>query len=270
MGLYQNVERVLADLRASGVADTDRLSVDQLTRFDQYHYEGTDAVDDAIAVLRATQDARILDVGSGLGGPARYIADRSGVAVTALELQQDLHETALALTNRCGLNHVVSHVCGDMLLDPLAADSHSGIVSMLCFLHIADRGALFASCTRTLRPNGVMFIDDYYARQPLDKHERAALRDKIYCPYLPSLERYKEDLQDAGFSEVAVEDKTADWTAFVTDRLARFRGGRADLERRYSTDTVEALDDFYTTVAGLFTGGNLGGVRLVARLDNGD
>jgi len=266
MGLYRNVERIMADLRASGFDESASLTVDDLTPYDQYHYEGTDAVDDAITLLEAGPSANILDVGSGLGGPARYIADRSGAAVTALELQPDLHATAAALTARAGLSSAVTHVNGDVLAGDAGVEQFTGLVSMLCFLHIPDRGRLFTSCAAALQPGGRMFIDDYYERGRLTDEEKAQLADTVYCTYLPDQDTYVADVEAAGFTDVRVTDKTSDWSAFVLDRLARFRAARGDLVARYDEATVDSLDHFYSTVVDLFVGRNLGGLRLTARL----
>ncbi len=266
MGLYRNVERILADLQASGLGDGQPLTVDDLTRFDQYHYEGTEAVDDAIAFLRPGPGTHILDVGSGLGGPARYIADRTGSQVTALEIQPDLNETAKSLSVRCGLAHLVSHVNGDVLAGDAGVNSFDGLVSMLCFLHIPDREGLFSNCASALVDGATMFIDDYYQRASFTEQEAADLAEKVYCPYVPTLDQYVADVKAAGFVEIETVDKTDDWTAFVNDRLALFRAGRSELDKRYGADTVAGLDDFYATVASLFNNGNLGGLRLTARL----
>lgn len=266
MGLYRNVDRIRADLAAAGIGDDDVLTVADLTPYDQYHYEGTAAVDDACAFLQAGPGRRILDIGSGLGGPARYIAAHSSAQVTALELQADLHETAAALTARCGLQARVTHIAGDILADAVPADTFDGIVSMLCFLHIPDRATLFAQCARSLAPNGSIFIDDYFAASELDESERQDLADKVYCPYVPPLATYVNDLENAGFVNVQTTDKSADWTAFVTERFEAFRGRRRDLVDRYGEDTVDSLDDFYETVANLFVNGRLGGVRVTAEV----
>ena len=57
----------------------------------------------------------VLDVGSGLGGPARHIAHTTDCTVTALELQEDLHKEAENLTRRCNLQQKLNHITGDFL-----------------------------------------------------------------------------------------------------------------------------------------------------------
>jgi cyclopropane fatty-acyl-phospholipid synthase-like methyltransferase len=270
MGLYRNVDRILADLASDGFGDDDPLSVDDLIKYDQYHYEGTIAVDDAIEAIGVDASSVVLDVGSGLGGPARYIADRTGARVTALELQPDLNITASSLTDRCGLTGRVEHRHGNILDGDASTDTFSGLVSMLCFLHIPDRATLFTNCAASLRPGGVMFIDDYVELAPLQSAERDALASTVYCTYLPDTATYVRDVTAAGFTDVEVIDKTGQWTEFVNDRLVLFHANRAALIERYDAPTVDGLDHFYSTVVDLFAGGRLGGLRLIARLPNAD
>lgn len=265
MGLYRNVDRILADLEASGHKTDGALRVDNLTPFDQLHYEGTGAVDDAIVILCAGPDSHILDIGSGIGGPARYLADRTGANVTALEIQQDLHTVGASLTARCGLAGRVAHLYGDVTAGCVQPGAFTGLMSMLCFLHIPDRSLLFAQCARALQPGGVMFVDDFYARAPLSAADSATLRDQVFCPYLPDRDRYVADVAAAGFEDVKVTDKTEAWRAFVVGRLDAFRAKRAEVVGRYGTETVDQLDAFYAAVAGLFVAGRLGGLRLTAR-----
>ena len=110
MKLYSQVDRIYRDLAAAGVADEGPLDINVLSQFDQYHYFGTDAVDHAIEQLKLGSDSKVMDVGSGLGGPARYIAHRTGCQVTAVELQEDYHTVACDLTNRAGLAGHITHV----------------------------------------------------------------------------------------------------------------------------------------------------------------
>lgn len=267
MGLYRNVDRVESDLAAAGFGPADKVTVDDLSAFDQYHYEGTDAVDDAIGALEATSNSHILDIGSGLGGPARFIAARTGAHVTALELQSDLDQTGALLTKRCGLTDRVTHLQGDVLEGVAGADRYDGIVSMLCFLHIPDRRRLFTNCADALRLQGRIFIDDYVKLGNFTAAEQQHLSDTVYCTCLPDRTAYQHDLALAGFDNISVVDKTADWSVFVVDRLNVFRDNMSELLHLYGEETVEALGHFYSTVAELFLGGNLGGIRITASLE---
>lgn len=265
MQLYSRVERVYAQLRAAGIGDRDPIPVDVLSRFDQYHYLGTGAVDAGIAALGLGPRHRVLDVGSGLGGPARHIAERVGCTVTALELQPDLHEVGRELSGRCGLARLVRHLQGDILEGPVPPGAFDALVSWLAFLHIPERERLYRRCHEALRSGGGVYVEDFFERGRLKAREREALARKVYCRGLPRLEDLRRDLEKAGFAEVRVRDLSSSWTGFVAERARAHRANREQEIALHGAELFAGLDDFYTTVAALFGGGNLGGVRVSAR-----
>ena len=264
MKLYTNVHRIHNELAALGIGPDAALRVDQLTPFDQYHYFGTDAVDEALDVLQLQPGARVLDIGSGIGGPARYIAAKTGVHVTALELQPDLNEVARDLTARCGLSSRVDHVCGD-ILDGAVAQDYDAIISFLCFLHIPDREKLFAACRAALKLEGVMYIEDYGRPRELSDNEKEALLVKVQCPAIPTRHQYESHLVEAGFAEVEMIDDTEAWKDFTVTRLALFHAARARNIEVHGQEIVDGLDDFYGTVSQLFQNGAITGLKITAR-----
>src|SRR4030095_11048501 len=93
MKLYDHVGRIEHELREAGLDQSAALNVSDLTPFDEYHYFGTRAVDEAARSLGIGPQTRVLDIGSGIGGPARHLASSTGCEVVALELQPHLHST---------------------------------------------------------------------------------------------------------------------------------------------------------------------------------
>ena len=145
MKLYVQVERVFNELRVLGLSDADKIEVETLSRFDQYHYEGVEAVEEAILRCNIGPQSRVLEVGSGIGGPARYLAHRTSCQVTALELQADLNEIGRNLTARTNLSALVNHQQGDFL-EAVSGEKYDTLVSWLAFLHIPDRSRLLQQC----------------------------------------------------------------------------------------------------------------------------
>ena len=87
MPLYTNLDRIERGLAAQGIGPGDAIRPQQLFPRDQWHYHGTEAIAAAARALRLTARSRVLDIGAGVGGPARYLAHTVGCHVTALELQ---------------------------------------------------------------------------------------------------------------------------------------------------------------------------------------
>jgi SAM-dependent methyltransferase len=171
--LYQRVDRVFNELKAIGMGDDDPIPVEQLCNYDQYHYFGTDAIDEAIELLGITADSQVLEIGSGIGGPSRYLAHRQGCKVTALEIQPDVDATGRTLTHRCGLDDRVDHRCGD--------NSRCGCVDRRCpQLELNSRGGCYTHRGRQFggrgrgsgRPSAVPFSQQkcVQCHKPLSAH----------------------------------------------------------------------------------------------------
>lgn len=263
MKLYTHVERVERELIANGQA-RGPLNPSDLVAIDQLHYGGTEAVDEAMAELAINADDHILDVGAGLGGPARHMANEVGCAVTAVELQPDLNALGQQLTERCGLSEHITHHCGDVLETDLPEGEFDAMVSWLTVLHIPEREALFGRCRRALKTHGRVLIEDFYAPAPLNAQTQQILKKEVACPYLPSREDYICQLEQAGFGAVELQDMSDGWTEFVAQRLAGFRQHAPEFIDRHGQATFDALDGFYATMDRLFSNRLIGGLRIRA------
>ncbi len=254
--LWGEIERL-------GKAD---LTVPDLIPFDNYHYCGVEAMQTCAEKLGLVDNpsAHILDIGSGVGGTARYLAWRYGCRVTGIELQPQFHETALALTQRTGLLGRVTLQQGN-ILDGVAGQ-FSGWLSLMVFLHISDRHTLFQQCAKALYLRGKFYIEDYYQEKPLTPAEQKALAEHIACPYLPTQEEYVAQLEAAGFGNIHFVPVTDIWREWVQERLAKFQARQAIYYERYGAEMVASYLHFYQTVVDLFAGGRLGGVRIWGEL----
>jgi len=143
-------------------------------------------------------------------------------------------------------------------LEPASFDC---IISWLTVLHIVDREKLFKMSARLLRQGGQFYTEDFYQKLPLTPIEKEILHDDVYCAYLPSSHRYNLDLAQAGFIVEQEDELTEDWREYTKVRSAKFQLQKGILEE----DTYQGLADFYNKIADLFKGGNLGGVRFLAR-----
>ena len=264
MKLYHHIERVYNELRELGKSDKDALQVEELTAFDQMHYHGTAAVDEAVRLASIGPATSVLEIGSGLGGPARHIAHTVGAPVTALELQDDQHRLAAELTERCGLSSRVDHVCGDILSYDWAGRTFDVVVSWLALYHIPHRPQLLEKCLDLLNPGGVFFAEDLFSRQPFSDDEWAEVSFELYAQYLPDFEGYRLDLENAGFVSINCKDMSDDWGEFTRGRMTTYREQKVRHLRVHGESIFAGLDAFYDIVVGYFSSGQLGGIRVIA------
>jgi cyclopropane fatty-acyl-phospholipid synthase-like methyltransferase len=264
MPLYTHLDRIERGLAALGIGTADPVRPEQLFALDQWHYGGTDAVRSAAEHLGLQSSSRVLDVGSGLGGPARFLAYTAGCHVTALELQPELHKIGSDLTIRCALSDRITHICGDALTYPIADGVFDAVVSWLTIHHIPNRPHLCARLARALRSGGQCYIEDLYMRAPFSKDDLVDVRTVLIGNCVTSLGDFEADLRGNGFVQIDATDLTDATRPFVSARLAAWQADSDKHIRDLGQDAYDAMENFYVVVARLFKEESLGCVRLVA------
>jgi len=143
-----------ADLIASieQLAGTDLAALTQPQRdgIDQYHGGGAEAVDRLLPSLGLAPGMTALDVGSGLGGPARQIARNTGCAVVGVDITQSYVDAATSLTKAAGLTGQVDFLCADVA--SLERGDFDAAYTMHVQMNVADKFAFFADIANLLRP----------------------------------------------------------------------------------------------------------------------
>jgi cyclopropane fatty-acyl-phospholipid synthase-like methyltransferase len=265
MPLYFNLRRIYNELAEAGVGPGQPFRPEQLFPFDQIHYHGTDAVRHAAVTLGLTSANRVLEIGSGLGGPARYLAHTVGCHVTALDIQEEMHALASDLTARCGLADRVTHVLGDALTCPFPASSFDAVVSWLAVHQIPQRPLLFERLHHALKPGGALYLEDLHARAPFTGSDVDDVRTVLIGVTMTAADDYERELRAAGFADIQLIDMTADWSAFCAGRAQAWRDARERHTRVHGVETYETLEGFFAAVQRLFEHGSLGGIRIIAR-----
>ena len=271
MKLYHHVNRIYNELKELGKTDFDPLHVDEFSNiefFDQLHYHGTKAVDFCVKKLKINSSMSILEIGSGIGGPARHIANKTGATVTALELQSDQNKLASDLTGRCGLSEKVIHVCGDFLTHDWHGKKFDAIVSWLALYHIEDHDALLQKSFDLLNPNGLFYAEDLISRQPFKENELGELSREIFANYLPNYQTYKSELEKKGFDVFLYQDMSDNWSKVARDRITSYINKKDRHIRVHGKDVVNGLISFYSFTDRYFSSGKLGGIRVFARKIN--
>ena len=265
MKLYNNVDRIFNELREIGKSTSSTLLVEDLTKFDQLHYHGTDAIDIFIEKLKINEKTKILDVGSGIGGPARYIANKTGAEITAIELQLDQNNLAKDLTKKCGLSNKVNHICGDILDYDFKNQTFDVVVSWLTLYHIANHEILLKKLFDLLNPNGFFYTEDITSRINLSNADRKEIKKEIYGIHLPYFDKYISNLEQNGFKLIFSEDMSSSWTDFTKERIKKYNSEKERNIRVHGKEVYDSLNSFYSFVGQYFSDGKLGGIRVIAK-----
>lgn len=133
---------------------------EDLSLVDQFHSGGHRATAQIAAALILRADLDVLDIGCGIGGPARYLAGRHGCRVVGLDLTPDYVATAEALTRLVGLGHRARFVTGSATSLPFEAASFDRAVMLHVGMNIADKVQMAREAFRVLRSGGLLAIYD--------------------------------------------------------------------------------------------------------------
>ena len=151
------LDRLRAALTDDGV-DPDHPTVETLAPFDHFHGRGLDATQELANALNVSATDHILDVGSGIGGPARFMADRFGCRVTGIDLTGEFCEVARSLSRVLGLEGRVCFEQGDALAMPFSSASFDGAYSMNVSMNIAHKDRFYDEIYRVLRPGAWLVL----------------------------------------------------------------------------------------------------------------
>ena len=261
-----NEQQIMHALQARGV-DLDNLTEDVLKDHDQDHFGGLQATEVLAAKAGIKKDHHVLDVCSGMGGPARYIADRIGCRVTGLDFTESRYLSAIKLTEMVGLETLVDFVHGNALDMPFEDDSFDVVIAQEAWCHVPDKPRLISQCARVVKPGGVIAFTDILCTEKLSSGDMRRLRSEMTFPDLETISGYARLLELNGCTLLEHDDLSTVWTKVLEDRLAMYRSLADETKQSFGEERAREWDDAYAFFVSRYREGRLGGARFIARRD---
>ena len=206
-------ESILGALAAAG-KDVNRLTPKDLAPVDEFHVGGRPATIAFAEQFAPQPGMRLLDIGCGLGGAARYFASEHGCRVTGIDLSAEYADVANALAARVGLSDRVSCQQGSALALPFAPGSFDGAYMFHVGMNIQDKAKLFREVRRVLTPSGAFGIYDVMRLAAGDLHYPVPWTSSAEVSFVEDAARYRELLIAEGF-EVVKERNRRDFALEV-------------------------------------------------------
>jgi len=139
---------------------TAQVTLGDLAVVDEFHVGGRAATKALLDPLNLSADSKVLDIGCGLGGSARFMADEYGCHCTGMDLTAEFIEAGSAMCEWVGLDQQVKLLQGNALDTGLNSESFDAVSLLHVGMNIADKKTLFAEAYRLLRPGGSIAIYD--------------------------------------------------------------------------------------------------------------
>jgi SAM-dependent methyltransferase len=215
------LDLVLNALQAAG-KDLDRLTPADLAPVDQFHIRGRGATLELARLASLSPGRRVLDVGCGLGGSARYLAAEWNCHVTGIDLTAGYIEAAKALAELTGLADVTSYLQGSALDLPFAAGSFDIVWTEHVQMNIADKRSFYAEIFRVLAPGGRLLFHDIFQGDGGSVHYPVPWAEDESISFLATPDEVRVILKSLGFTILDWQDKSSQslaWFRAATEKM---------------------------------------------------
>ena len=259
-----NEHQILEKVSRDG-HDPNALTEAVLQDYDQDHYGGIESTERLANDASIEEGHSVLDVCSGMGGPARYLTFHRGCQVTGLDLTRSRVEGAKSLTSLVGLDHKVNYCLGDAQLMPFEASSFDVAISQEAMLHVPDKAAVIAECARVLKPDGIVSFTDLTRNDRLDPATMAKLGPALASVNFATKAAYRYWLEAHEFEILDEFDRSEELKVILTERLAMYKKLGTQTRDRFGVEREKEWEEGYTFFVETVVAGRLGGCRFVAR-----
>ncbi len=206
-------ERLKAALTIFG-PEEQRLTPRQLATLDQFHTRGLAATTELARLAGIAADMSVLDVGSGIGGPARFLAATYGCQITGVDLSEPFVDAARYLTERTGQSGQVSFQTASALELPFDDGRFDVALLQHVAMNISDRARLYREILRVLKSGGKFATFDVVLNSG-DPHYPVPWARTPATSFLLTAAATREAIEAAGFRMLAWQDNSEAAKAWI-------------------------------------------------------
>ncbi len=198
----------------------------------------------------ALSPSNILDLGSGYGDAARYLAQRFGCRVVGINLIHSQNMRANTLNREAGLDRQIAIIEADFTHVPIPNDHFSIIWSQEAFLHAPNRSQVLQEAARMLQPGGTFIFTDILQIGPMEPEEARLIYERVKINSLETFDSYKAHLHTAGLHLEEVGDLSQYVALSYQDHIDQLEAARSDLVDavgvEYIDYTIKAMGRWVT------------------------
>lgn len=228
-----NLENTILTALKNAGKNLDQLTVDDLAPIDEFHTRGREATANLASLLDKNlrqPHFHVLDVGSGIGGPSRYLASKFGCRVTGLDLVEEYCRVADSLAKRVKLDNLLTYRQGDATHIPFDDATFDVVWTQHASMNIAYKKRFYSEMHRVLKPGGKLAIYDVFKGNNSSNIDGSTSSIHFPVPWAPDPsishlilrgEARKLLNEVIGFKEVIWEDKTESVIDWIKQMIKR-------------------------------------------------
>ena len=201
--LYNNI---LDKLKSIGV-DLNDVKRTDLSSVDEFHVRGLE-VSKELAQYITSSNLKVLDVGCGLGGPARMLADEKSCTVTGLDLSQEFIDTAKALSKLVNLDSKTTFLKGDALALPFERNSFDIVWTQHVQMNIFEKKKFYSEIFRVLKTGGKFLYYDIFKSSDNDINYPMPWASRQDLSHLINIAELEKILNSIGFNSFSKKNQT--------------------------------------------------------------
>ena len=217
-------DSILGGLRKAGL-DLDNLSPENLSAADEFHIGGTEATDFVCNKVEDFAGHKLLDVGCGIGGPARFISNRVGCEVVGVDLTPDFVKTGNLLTDLVSMKNAVTLMEGNAAELSFSPNSFDAAYMMHVGMNISNKIGAFKEVNRVLKDRGLFVIYDVMCLKEQQLTYPLPWASSKAGSAVEGPEIYQSILETEGFTVTEIEIKRDFAIGFFENMMKKMEGG---------------------------------------------
>jgi ubiquinone/menaquinone biosynthesis C-methylase UbiE len=214
-GIFEKILKILKD------QGKERITREDITLVDEFHVRGAAVSVELAEEAGFDKNTRVLDVGCGIGGPARMLAAKFGCKVTGIDITEEFIRTAKLLSRETGLDEQTEFITGNALHLPFNDESFDVVWTQHAQMNIKDKGAFYTEISRVLKKGGRFIYYDIFSVNHETLYFPVPWAMNGSLSFLMTTNELNGLLTDLGLLEITAKDETMEAIQFFEQMRER-------------------------------------------------